>query len=136
MELDGQPQRPRLGEQRRKVFGRKGDGLAEGIDRINQPLGMGGAQRGQGDLCDVTPCVAFVFRGDCMGGQVRGLHYYRAVQPDTAGGAQHLHLVRNGQPVAGLHLDRRRTRGDQLVDPEQGTCQKLILGRRAGGADG
>ena len=69
MQLDRQPQRPRLGKERRKVLGRKGDGFAEGIDRIDQPLGMGGAQRGQGDLCDVSLCAAFVFRREWHGRQ-------------------------------------------------------------------
>ena len=46
---------------------------------------------------------------------------------DPTRGAQHLQLIRDRQPVAGLDLDRGGTAGDQLVDPGQGKGKKPVF---------
>ena len=136
VQLHRKAKRARFSEKGREVVGGKGDRLAEGIHGVDQPLGVGSAQGWDRDLSDVSLCAAFVVRRNGMGGKVGGLHRHRARLPDPPRHPQHLQLVRDCQPIAGFHFDRRHTAGNQLVNPGQGPRQKLILIRFPRGGDG
>jgi len=90
----------------------EGDALAEGIDGIDQPLGV---QRGQpGDQgIDVVVRAAFVFQRHGMGGQVGRADGHPRVSTDAAGAAQQPCLVVRRQAVAGLDLDDGHAFGAQ-----------------------
>ena len=136
MKLDRQPKGAGLGEQGAQLLDRKGDPLAEGIHRIDQPLGMGLPQGRQRDLCDIGGRAALVVGRHGMGGKMGCPDRDWPRLTDPACDAQHLQLVLDGQAIAGFHLDRRGPAGDQLIDPGQGKGQKVVLGCRPCRHDG
>ena len=69
MELHRQAKRPGGIEHPRHLRGVKGDALAEPVDRIDQPLGMGRMQRGDADLVDVSIRPTRVVGGHRMGAE-------------------------------------------------------------------
>ena len=69
--------------------GREGDAFAEAVHGIDQALGMGGVQGGDGDFVDIGVGAVFVFGRDGVGGKVAGFDGDLAQGGDFAGGAQH-----------------------------------------------
>jgi hypothetical protein len=72
VQLDRQAERPGRSNTRAIWSGCEGDALAEAVDRIDQPFGMGGVERGQADLVDIGVGRPLVFRRHGMGAEETG----------------------------------------------------------------
>ncbi len=114
----------------------KGDALTESVDRIDQPLSVGGIQRRQTNLLYI---VVFAFTVFCRCG-VRAEkacpNAHRAHGFDLPCNAQHFQFGFDIQPVAGFHFYRADALGDQCVDAWQRVLQQLRFAVLARGIDG
>src|SRR3546814_2512484 len=68
--------------------------------------------------------------------EVGGLDRHRLALAEAAGDAQHLHLVLEGQAVAGLDLDGGHALGREVAQAGQGGGVECVLARLAGLLDG
>ena len=134
MQLDRQPEFGGSVEDPRHLRHGKGDPLAEAVDGIDQPLGMGCAQARNGDFVKVGVGTVRVFGWHGMGCEPAGDDPHRALDRQTARGAQHLQLVLDAQAIAGLDLDGRGALCQQCIQSRQRRREQRILGGGAGGA--
>src|SRR5213075_3268024 len=84
---------------------RKGDALAERVDRIRK-LDTGG--RGQhlvANQCDIVVSTPGEFGRQRMGAEKSRPDFDSACRREAAGGAQHLELIRGIEAITGLDLD-------------------------------
>ena len=71
-----------------------------------------------------------------MSGQIACPDAHRAHPFQRAGGAQHIQLALDGQPVAGFDLDRPDPFGQQVIKPGQRRLDQLIDRQGVGGRNG
>jgi hypothetical protein len=122
-------------EDPRDLVRAEGDALAEAVDRVDQPFGMGCVHAGDHHLAEIAVAIVPILRRQGVGGEPAGHHPHRPLRTDRPGDPQHLQLARAVEPVAGLDLQRGDALGDQRVDPGQRRGQQRLLVRRARGAD-
>lgn len=135
MELDRETQLLGAVEDAAHLFDRKRDALAEAVDGIDQTFGMRLLEAGQHDIGDVIAIAALVFDWRRMGAEIGGDDADRAKIAESAGGAQHLQLGFDVEPIAGLDLDRRHPLGKQRVETRKRCGDEAVDGQRVGGLD-
>ncbi len=135
MQPDRQPQGGGLIEQARDFIRVKGDGLAIGIHRIHQALGMGGGQDIIHSLIHIGRAIVPVLGRQGMKPQIAGADPHPGIATNPARNAQHLQLTVAIQAIAGLDLDRGDAGLLQARQPLDGQVVKLVLACLAGGAD-
>ena len=114
----------------RDLLAVKSNSLAEPVHRINQPLGVGGLERGDTDLVQIGIRAILVFRRHRMGTEECGPHPYVAPHPQCPRRPQHPQLGIEVETIARLHLDHANAFGDQRVKPRQRPLDKRRFIRR------
>jgi hypothetical protein len=133
MQLDRQAERLGRLEDAGDLLGRKGDALAEAVDRVGElsarrwPAASSSADLGRYRRpCRRSPRAAAHGRRGRWCGRRPG------ASRRAAGGAQRLHLAVEVEPVAGLDLDRRDAFGDQRIEAAAERWRpEVVLARRA-----
>ena len=136
MQLDRQAKATRRCKQAVDLGGGKGDAFAKAINRINQPFGLGGMKRGNGNFGNIVIGAPAIFGRHGMGGQKAGADLYRTQVADGTGGAQHPQFRLDLQPIARLDLDHCHAFGQHRIDKGQGGGHQTRLGCRPSGPDG
>ena len=136
MEFYRQAKRSCLVEDRAKLVRRKGDALAEGIDRIDQTFAVGNLQAGDRHFFDIGGVAALVFRRCCVGGKPGGLDPDGTKRGKASRCPQHLQLGLDIEAIAGLDLDGGDAFGHQGVEARQRGLDQLILAQRIRGRYG
>jgi hypothetical protein len=128
MQLDRNAERPGAVEDAGNLFRRKGDALAETVDRIDQPFGMRGFKTGDADLVDIGVGAALVFRWHGMGAEIAGPDPHRSVCRQRRAPRAASSVRFDVEPVAGLDLDGGDALGDHRIDAGERTGKQFILG--------
>ena len=114
-----------------RLLDRKGDALAETVDRIDKPGLMSGRQGLLRNELHIAGAVVAIVRRKGMGAKKGRRDLDRQALAEFARHLQHLQLGLDIEPVARLDLDRRDALGQEIFEPPRGRGEKLLLARRA-----
>ena len=136
MELDREVQRLCRGEDLRDLIGGEGDGFAEGVDLVDQPLGGEAVQGGQADLVEIGLGAALVIGRDGMGAKEGGDDAHGAQTGQPPRRKEHPAFGIEVETVAGLDLDRPDAFGKERIKAGKGRDDEVVDGCRPGGGEG
>jgi hypothetical protein len=117
-----------------RLLHREGNPLAEGIDRVRQPLLCHGGKHRVADEIEIAVAVVPEFRRQGMSTQIAGHHIHRPPLPERAGDAEHLDLGVLVEAVPRLDLDGGYALGQQRVEPLESRGRQVSLRRGPRGA--
>ncbi|MNQ96883.1 N-formimino-L-glutamate deiminase [compost metagenome] len=136
MELDRQTQLQRGLEHPFNLRRRERKVLAERIHGIHQAFGCQHRQHAPRDLVDVIIGAPREFRRQGMRGQAGRAHGQGQGVAQPPRHPEHLALVGQVQPIAGLDLQRGHAVAQQMQRPPAGAGVELVLGGASGCAHG
>ena len=131
MHLHRYPERARRTEEPLGLRDGEGDALAEDVHGIDQALRRAAPAATPGDGVDVVIGAAAILRRQRVRGQERGAHRHREGAPERARDAQHLRLILEREPVAGLDLERRHALAGERRQARRALLEQLCLTRGA-----